>query len=126
MQKNSDWKKKVNDLFQTAQDEVRKTTIIGKKMLSASKTNSCLHDSLERLGSLAVKDIRSGKLKWDNPQLEELLTVIEQCEKDLEAIEKEVKSVKNVKFSAGPQDVGEEETQEEKEPKEKSEEKPKE
>ena len=124
MQKNSDWKKKVNDLFQTAQDEVRKTTIIGKKMLTASKTNSCLHDSLERLGALAVKDIRSGKLKWDNPELEELLTVIEQCEKDLEEIEKEVKSVKNVKFSAGPQDVGEgereteTETEDESKPKE--------
>lgn len=102
MQKNSDWKLKFHDLLQTCQDELKKTTIIGKKMLSASKTNSCLHDAYKELGILCAEELKKGSLNWDNSKVQELIHTIQQCEEDLEHIEAEVK---NVKFSASPQDV---------------------
>ena len=81
MQKNQEWKHKVQELFQTAQDEFKRTTEIGKKMLTASKTNSDLHEAYEELGVLAAKDIESGDLEWSNPRVKELLGQIKDCEK---------------------------------------------
>ena len=103
MQKNQEWKHKVQELFQTAQDEFKRTTEIGKKMLSASKTNSDLHEAYEELGVLAAKDIESGELEWSNPRVKELLGQIKDCEKNLEDIETEVKKIK---FASGPMDIG--------------------
>ncbi|TNF31091.1 MAG: hypothetical protein EP319_03195 [Deltaproteobacteria bacterium] len=102
MQKNQEWKSKVQELFQSAQDEFKRTTEIGRKMLSASKTNSNLHEAYEELGMLVAKEIKKGKLKWDNARVKELLCQINDCEKDLETIESEVKKIK---FAAGPTDI---------------------
>ena len=35
MEKQPDWKDRFNDIVQTCQDEIKKTTEIGKKMLTA-------------------------------------------------------------------------------------------
>jgi len=102
MQKNQEWKSRVQELFQTAQDEFKRTTEIGKKMLTASKTNSSLHEAYEALGMLAVKEIERGNLEWNNPKVKELLEQISHCQKDLEDIESEVKKIK---FASGPTDV---------------------
>jgi hypothetical protein len=102
MQKNQEWKSKVQEFFQSAQDEFKRTTEIGRKMLTASKTNSNLHEAYEELGMLVAKEIKKGKLKWDNARVKELLCQINDCEKDLETIESEVKKIK---FAAGPTDI---------------------
>ncbi len=102
MQKNQEWKSKVQELFQTAQEEFRRTTEIGRKMLTASKTNSNLHEAYEELGVLVAKEVKNGNLKWDNPRVKELLCQINECEKDLETIESEVKKIK---FAPGPMDI---------------------
>lgn len=102
MQKNQLWKDKVQEIFQVCQDELKKTTEIGKKMLSASKTNSNLHEAYEEIGRLVVKAIQDGELKWSNQRIEELLSVVENCEDELHTIETEVH---NIKFSPGPIDV---------------------
>ena len=44
------WKNKVQDILHTCQEELKRTTEIGKKMLSASSTNSELHSAYEELG----------------------------------------------------------------------------
>lgn len=103
MEKNQQWKSKVQELFQVAQDELKRTTEIGKKMLTASKTNSSLHEAYEELGMLAAKAIENGTLNWNNERVKDLLAEIANCEKDLEVIESEVKKIK---FSAGPMDIG--------------------
>lgn len=103
MQKNQEWKHRVQELFQTAQDEFKRTTEIGRKMLTASKTNSNLHEAYEELGVLAAKEIERGNLEWNNPRVKELLNQIKECEKNLEDIESEVKKIK---FAPGPMDIG--------------------
>lgn len=98
MADNSQWKNRAQELFQVCQDELKRATIIGKKMISASKTNSALHEAYEELGVLAFQEIKEEKLKWENPKLEEILKAIEQLEAELEKIEGEVSDAKKNDF----------------------------
>ncbi|MBK24232.1 MAG: hypothetical protein CME70_09560 [Halobacteriovorax sp.] len=106
MQKQPGWQSRFQEILQTCQDEVKRTTEIGKKMLTASRTNTNLHEAHEELGQLVVRSIESGELKWENPKVIELLEKIKDCEKDLETIEEEVNKIK---FAAGPVDVSKDE-----------------
>lgn len=92
----SPWRARVQELFQVCQNEFKRTTKIGKKMLSASKTNSKLHNTYEELGMLVVRAIENGSLEWNHPRVKELVHEITSCEKDLETIEREVD---NIRFS---------------------------
>ena len=94
MNKNADWKVKLNQMMQVCQGELKRTTDIGKKMLSASKTNSTLHESYEELGLLLVKAIKDGEITWDNPRVKEIMKTISGCEKDLEKMEEEVNTIR--------------------------------
>lgn len=94
MEKNPDWQKKVQEVFQVCSEEIKKTTAIGKKMLSASKANTNLHEAYEELGVLVVEAIKSGDLTWDNEQVSKLMKKIEGCESDLSNIEKEVNDIR--------------------------------
>ena len=109
MQKQPHWKNRFNEIIQVCQDELKRTTEIGKKMLSASKTNSCLHESYEELGHLVAKAIENNEIDWDNPKANELLSKINECKKDLESIEEEVNKIK---FASGPVDVSAQEKKE--------------
>lgn len=102
MQRHPQWKSKVQEIFQTCQSEIKRTTAIGKKMLTASKTNSCLHEAYEELGMLVARAIEEGEIDWQNQRVDELLQTINSCQQDLEEIEVEVNKIK---FSAGPQDI---------------------
>lgn len=94
MQKQPQWKDRINDIVQTCQEELKKTTEIGKKMLSASKTNSVLNESYEELGHLAFKACEKGELKWEHMRVQELINTIKKCEADLETIENDVSEIK--------------------------------
>jgi polyhydroxyalkanoate synthesis regulator phasin len=94
MEKQPQWKDRFNEIVQTCQEELKKTTEIGKKMLSASKTNTQLNESYEELGHLAFKAIEKGELTWDHMRVQELIKTIKTCEKDLEEIEKDVSNIK--------------------------------
>ena len=59
MDKNPNWSKKFIQVLQHCQDELKKTTEIGKKMISASKTNSELHELYEDSTDV-LNEIRSG------------------------------------------------------------------
>lgn len=94
MEKQNDWRTKFQEIFQTCSEELKRTTEIGKKMLSASKTNTTLHESYEELGVLAAQAIKNNELQWDNEKVKSLLKTIEGCEKDLESIEDQVNDIR--------------------------------
>ncbi len=102
MNKNTEWKSKFTEIVQTCQSELKRTTDIGKRMLSASKTNTTLHESYEEIGTLVVKALKNGELQWDNPRVNEILNTIKGCEKDLELMEKEVN---HIRFSESDKDT---------------------
>lgn len=103
MSSNAEWKGRVQRMLQTCQGELKRTTEIGKRMLSASKTNSKLHENYEELGVLLAKAMNSGELTWDNPRVHELLTEIKACEKNLEDIEDEVNNIRFAENDEDPQ-----------------------
>ena len=94
MQNSSQWKHKVQEIFELCQVELKKTTSIGKKMLNASKTNTCLKEAYVELGILVVEAITNKELEWNNPQVKKLIETIKKCEKSLEEMEGEVNEVK--------------------------------
>ena len=98
---NDKWKEKIGEFINTCQDELRKTTKIGKKMLSASKTNTEFHQALEALGRYAWQQIRREKLAWNDDEAKRLVAQIEDCERSLEQLEESVQGIKS------PEKVGE-------------------
>ncbi|MFA6236690.1 MAG: hypothetical protein WC635_05120 [Bacteriovorax sp.] len=99
MKNNSNWKIKLNHWFFNFHQEVIKTGVIGKKLLTASRTNAHLKDTYEELGRLLEKGIASGEVEWDSAKVRTLLHTVEACKKDLEHIEKQVYKIK---FESGP------------------------
>lgn len=71
-----------------------KTTAIGKKMLTASRTNANLKDTYEELGRLLESGVESGQVDWDSPKMRALLHTVKACKKDLEEIEKKMNKIK--------------------------------
>jgi hypothetical protein len=94
MDKSTDWQKKVQEMFQLCSGELKKTTAIGKKMLSASRTNANLHEAYEELGVLVAEALKNGELEWENEKVKSLLKKVEGCESDLSSIEKEVNDIR--------------------------------
>lgn len=94
MQHDAPWKSKVQELFQVCQDEIKRTTSIGKKMLSASKTNACLQEAYKELGYLACQALDKKKIEWDDSQALKLMETIASCKKILEDMEGEVNNIK--------------------------------
>ncbi len=103
MKNEVDWRVRFQDILQVCQKEFKRTTIIGKKMLNASKSNTKLHESYEELGKLVVREIRENRLECQLPQIKELMDTIDSCEKELEKIEKEVKKIKKLKSEGDSQ-----------------------
>ena|SRR5690606_17228649 len=102
MQRQPHWRSKFSEIVQVCTDELKKTTEIGKKMLNASKTNSCLHEAYEELGVLVAKAMEKKQLDWDHPRAKELLATIKSCKSNLSEIENEVNKIK---FAPGPVDI---------------------
>jgi DNA-binding TFAR19-related protein (PDSD5 family) len=101
--KNSkNWKRQINYWFLNIHQEILKTSVIGKKLLTASRTNSHLKETYEELGRLVEKDIDQGILEWDSPKARAHLNTIRACKKDLAEIENQVH---RIKFAAGPEDI---------------------
>lgn len=89
------WKQKLEGLLNICQDEVKKTTKIGQKMISASQTNTCLKESYEKLGELAFEALESKKISWDDKEAQELITKINECRNNLVELEEEVNKIKS-------------------------------
>ena len=92
----NNWKARMQDLLYVCRDEMKRTTVIGKKMISASRISTTLNRAYEELGELVVKELKSGKLEWDHPQAKRIFKTVLECESQLEAVESEVN---NIRFS---------------------------
>ena len=93
MENQSPWKARVQEILNVCQDELKRTTQIGKKMISASKTNTCLHESYEELGQLLVKALEKGEVEWDNLRVQSLIEKVKECENNLDSIESELNKI---------------------------------
>jgi hypothetical protein len=91
----SPWKNRVQEMLHLCQEELKKTTEIGKKMINASKTNSELHEAYELLGQEILKDLKKNKVEWDNPEALKLIHLIEKKEGELEKMEGQVREIKS-------------------------------
>ena len=94
MEKNTQWKDRVQRILKTCQNEIKRTAQIGKRMFYATRTNSDLHDAYQELGLLALQDLKKGKLKWKNTRVEQLIEVIQLFEENLANMENEVEEIK--------------------------------
>lgn len=90
------WKERFNYFLKNCHDEFRKTTVIGKKMISASRINNSLRESYVELGMLTVEAIRNSELDWDSRRARELLEMISSYEEDLKTMEIEVEDLKQM------------------------------
>ena len=92
--KRSKLKGKFNFWLLNIHKEVMKTSAIGKKMLTASRTNAHLKDTYEELGKLLERGIENGEIDWDSPKMRAMIHTIKACKRDLEDIEKKMNSIK--------------------------------
>jgi hypothetical protein len=88
------WGNKFQDMLQSCQVELKKTTQIGMKMLSASQSNSLLKEQYEKLGMLTMQSMTNGELDWSNETAKELVERIEKLKVELSALEDQVSSLK--------------------------------
>ena len=94
MKKRMSLRIKFNYWFHNIQNEIKKTSAIGRKMLTASRTNAHLKDTYEELGKLIEKGVDSGEVDWDSARLRALLHSVKACKKDLEEIERKMNKIK--------------------------------
>ena len=94
MKKKSQLKGKFNFWLLNFHKELMKTSAIGKKMLSASRTNAHMKDTYEELGKLLEKAVENGEVDWDSPKMRALLHTIKACKKDLSEIEEKMNKIK--------------------------------
>lgn len=93
--KNTPWKEKIQNFFGICQHELKKTTLLGKKMISASRINTSLNHSYEELGKLAYQAMLKNDLTWDKAEAQELKKMIDQFELDMIQYEEELKTIKS-------------------------------
>ena len=74
--------------------EIMKTSAIGKKMLTASRTNAHLKDTYEELGKLLERGIENGEVDWDSPKMRAMIHTIKACKRDLQYIEDKMNKIK--------------------------------
>jgi len=91
---SSDWMNKFQEVINSCQTELKKTTQIGMKMLSASQSNAQLHETYESLGHLVRDAIRNGELKWSSQEVNGLMDKIDKLEVEMEKFEFEVRNIK--------------------------------
>ena len=96
MQKE-EWKTKIKKIVDDCSQEISKATVIGKKMITASHTNTLLNEKYQELGRLAHKHLKSGILEWENPRVDEILKEIEDYESQLHLMEEDVSTLKSQK-----------------------------
>jgi site-specific DNA-adenine methylase len=91
---NEGFGNKFQELVQVFQRELKKTTQIGMKMISASQSNSELKDTYERLGILTAKALANSELTWNNEKIVEILSKIESLKVELSSLEDAVQTIK--------------------------------
>lgn len=91
---NGDWRDRFNELMQSCQTEIKKTTKIGMKMLSASQSNTQLHEHYEALGVWLKEAVEKDKIKVEDQEVLALISKIGELEQAMESLEREVQEIK--------------------------------
>lgn len=94
MQKHSSIREKFNKVLSLFHFNIFKTTRIGKKLLTASRTNAHLKETYEELGRIVEQELASGEVTVNSPRVKTLLHTISACKKDLEHLEKQVNKIR--------------------------------
>lgn len=94
LNRDPDWKDKLNEIVQTCHTEIKKTTKIGMKMLSASQSNVQLHEVYEDLGKWLIDQNSRGKLEIKDEKVLALIEKVKNLENELESYEQEVQDIK--------------------------------
>ena len=94
VKRRSQFKGQFNFWLLNLHKEIMKTSAIGKKMLSASRTNSDMRESYENLGRLLERAVENGEVDWDSPKMRALIHNIKACKKDLREIEQKINVIK--------------------------------
>lgn len=102
MDKQNNIKKKCNSFFWNLKTEILRTSVIGKKLLTAGRTNSHLKDTYEELGRMIETKVSNGEIEIDDPKIRSLLHTIKACKKDLREIEEQVNKIR---FAPSPEDI---------------------
>lgn len=71
-------------------------------MLTASRTNSELHETYEELGTLVYKGLKEDSLNLTGAKARDLVKRIDMLEEELKMIEEEVRKIK---VASGPEDI---------------------
>lgn len=87
-------KKNNTGFWETLKREILKTTLIGKKMFSATKETTILKDLHEVLGYTLVKKIREKKIQIEDLEINEIIKKIDTHEESLDALEQDVNEIK--------------------------------
>jgi len=87
-------KKNDTGFWETLKREILKTTLIGKKMFSATKETTILKDLHEVLGYTLVKKIREKKIQIEDLEINEIIKKIDTHEESLDALEQDVNEIK--------------------------------
>jgi len=93
-QNTTDWKDKFSELLNTCQTELKKTTQIGLKMVSASQSNAKLRDTYEALGVWLKEAVANGEIKIENEDVSNLIALANKLEAELHTYEEEVQNIK--------------------------------
>jgi hypothetical protein len=108
MNRPLNFKNRVNRFVYSFHQEILKTGHIGKKLITAGRTNSHLKDSYEELGRLIESKIDLNELEINDHKVKALMHTIKACKKDLKEIEDQVNQIK---FCSSPIDISKNENQ---------------
>jgi hypothetical protein len=102
VKRQNNFKSRVNSFVFSLHRELLKTSHIGKKLLTAGRTNAHLNETYQDLGRYLEKKFSSGEIESNDPIIKNYLHTIAACKKDLREIEDQVN---RIKFASGPEDI---------------------
>jgi hypothetical protein len=102
VKESDNFKRRFNQIVFNLHREILKTSAIGKKLLTAGRTNAHLKDTYEKIGRQIEYKIDLGELDISDPKITALLHTIKACKKDLKELEEQVNKIK---FSPAPEDI---------------------
>ena len=88
------WRSKFQRLLANCQQELKRTTEIGKQMISAGQSNSMLKENYEDLGRLVHQLLKEDAIQTDHQKIHAAIKEIEELEIIIEEHEKELNKIK--------------------------------
>jgi hypothetical protein len=90
----TNWKDTAKRWLHIAGKEVKKTTKLGQKMIQISKLNSEIEEIEKELGKILVKAIKDTTLSWDNQQVGQKISALDDLTNQLQEANIEIEQIK--------------------------------